>query len=71
MKKISVMVVAALLSVSMFANGASLPKSKTKVNGSKAKTEIRKEHKQKEKQKDATKEKKASKKSAKKPAAKK
>ena len=48
MKKISLMVVAALISASMFANSASLPKGK-KVNGTTAKTEVKKEHKQKEK----------------------
>jgi hypothetical protein len=69
MKKISVMVVAVLLSASLFANGASLPKRGTTVNGHKPKTEIRKEHKQKDK--GAAKEKKATKKSSKKTAEKK
>ena len=69
MKKISVMVVAVLFSASVFANGASLPKGKTTVNGNKPKTEIKKEHKQKDK--GASKEKKASKKSSKKPVEKK
>ncbi len=71
MKKISVMVVAVLLSASMFANGASLPKKGTTVNGNKPKTEIKKEHKQKDKQKDASKDKKSSKKESKKTTAKK
>lgn len=55
MKKVSLMVVAALLSASMFANSASLPKGK-KVNGTTAKTEMKKEHKNKQKDKAATKE---------------
>ena len=42
------MVVAALMSASMFANSADLPKAK-KVNGTTAKTEMKKEHKQKDK----------------------
>ncbi len=71
MKKISVMVVAVLLSASMFANGAGLPKGKTTVNGNKPKTEIKTTHKQKEKQKETTKKKKATDKAAKKPAEKK
>ena len=71
MKKISVMVVAVLFSASVFANGASLPKKRTTVNGNKPKTEIKTTHKQKEKQKDASKEKKTSKKSSKKAPAKK
>ena len=65
MKKISVMVAAVLLSASVFATGASLPKKTTTVNGSKPKTEIKKEHKHGDKQKDAKKEKKTSKKSSK------
>ena len=40
------MVVAALMSASMFANSASLPKVK-KSNSTSAKTEVKKEHKQK------------------------
>lgn len=57
MKKVSLMVVAALLSASMFANSASLPKKGVTVNGAKPKTEVSKNHKQKEKQKPAKKEK--------------
>ena len=49
MKKTSVMVVAVLLSASMFATGAGLPKKGVTVNGSKPKTEIKKEHKEKQK----------------------
>ena len=71
MKKTSVMVVAVLLSASMFANGAGLPKKGTTVNGNKPKTEIKHTHKQKEKQKETTKKKKATDKAAKKPAEKK
>jgi hypothetical protein len=52
MKKVSVMVVAALLSASMFANSASIPKNKTTVNGTKQKTEVGKDHKQKDKKKE-------------------
>jgi hypothetical protein len=48
MKKVSLMVVAVLMSAAMFANSASLPKGK-KVNGTTAKTEMKKEHKQKDK----------------------
>ena len=48
MKKVSLMVVAALLSASMFANSASLPKAK-KVNGTATKTEMKKQDKQKDK----------------------
>jgi hypothetical protein len=47
MKKVSLMVVAVLMSASMFANSASLPKNAKKVNGT-SKTEIKKEHKQKD-----------------------
>ncbi|HXD92049.1 MAG TPA: hypothetical protein VNX01_02490 [Bacteroidia bacterium] len=54
MKKVSLMVVAALLSASMFANSASLPKKGATVNGTKPKTETSKSHKQKDKQKAAT-----------------
>lgn len=64
------MVAAVLLSASVFATGASLPKKAT-VNGSKPKTEIKKENKHGDKQKDAKKEKKTSKKSSKTTAAKK
>ena len=53
MKKASLMVVAALLSASMFANSANLPKGTT-VKGAKPKTEMSKTHKQKDKQKAAT-----------------
>ena len=54
MKKVSVMVVAALLSASMFATAANLPKRTATVNGNKPKTEMSKNHKQKDKQKGAT-----------------
>ena len=54
MKKVSVMVVAALLSASMFANSANLPKKGATVNGTKPKTEMSKDHKQASKQKAAT-----------------
>lgn len=54
MKKVSLMVVAALLSASMFANVANLPKKGNTVNGNKPKTEISKNHKPKEKQKTTT-----------------
>ncbi len=67
MKKVSLMVAAALLSAGMFAATASLPKKTTTVNGNKPKTEISKTHKQNDKQKGATtKSQKAPKKSAKK-----
>ena len=49
MKRISLMVVAALISASMFANSANLLKGTKKVNGIAAKTEMKKAHKQKEK----------------------
>lgn len=61
MKKVSLMVVAALLSAGMFANSASLPKKPATVYGNKPKTEMSKPHQQKDKQKPATKEKKTSK----------
>ncbi len=51
MKKAGLMVVVALLSASMFANSASLPKKGATVNGKKPKTEISKHHQQKDKQK--------------------
>ena len=54
MKKVSVMVVAALLSASMFANSANLPKKGATVNGTKPKTEMSKTPKQKDKPKTAT-----------------
>lgn len=66
MKKVSLMVVAALLSASMFANGASLPKKAHTVNGTKPKTEMSKTHKQTEKKKGGTTKAKAAQKSAKK-----
>lgn len=69
MKKVSLMVVAALLSASMFANSASLSKKGATVNGTKPKTEMSTTHKQKDKQKAAapkTKEQKAAQKSPKK-----
>jgi hypothetical protein len=47
MKKISLMVVAVLMSAAMFANSASLPKNAKKGNGT-PKTEVKKEHKQKD-----------------------
>ena len=65
MKKVGLMVVAALLSASMFANSASLPKKGTTVNGKKPKTEITKHHKQKDKQKGAVAKTKATKKTSK------
>jgi hypothetical protein len=49
MKKVSLMVVAALLSASMFANSASTPTQGTPGNGAKQKTETGKDNKQKEK----------------------
>ena len=61
MKKVSLMVVATLLSVGIFAATANLPKKEAAVKGVKSVTEIDKHHKQKEKQKTATKEKKATK----------
>ena len=51
MKKVSLMVVAALLSASMFAATAGLPKKGATVNGKTPKTEISKHHKQKGKPK--------------------
>lgn len=60
------MVVAALLSASMFANSVSLPKKATTVKGVKPKTEMSKTHKQKDKQKGGTTKAKAAQKSPKK-----
>ncbi|HKC66930.1 MAG TPA: hypothetical protein VKG26_01775, partial [Bacteroidia bacterium] len=54
MKKVSLMVVAALLSASMFANAASLPKKATTAKAVKSKTEMSTVHKQKDKQKSTT-----------------
>lgn len=64
------MVVAALLSVGMFAATASLPKKSPTVNGKAPKTEISKHHKQ-DKPKTATKHKTSTKKTNTKPVAKK
>ncbi|HTA61306.1 MAG TPA: hypothetical protein VK835_02575 [Bacteroidia bacterium] len=70
MKKVSLVVVAALLSAGMFANNASLPKKETSPDGGKKqKTEVAKNQKQKEKPKEKTpktKEQKAAQKSSKK-----
>ena len=66
MKKISVMVVVALMSASMFANGASLPTKTKTVKTTPAKTEVKhKQDKAKSKDKGTTKEKKSNKKESK------
>jgi hypothetical protein len=68
MKKVSLVVVAALLSAGMFANSASLPKKGTNPDGGKKqKTEVAKKQKEKPKEKTPkTKEQKAAQKSSKK-----
>jgi hypothetical protein len=71
MKKVSLMVAAALLSASMFATVASLPKKSTTVNGKTPKTEISKMHKKTKPKAVAIKHKTSTKKTNTKPVAKK
>ena len=65
MKKISLMVVAALLSAGMFANSSNLPQNETHAKTTKVRTESKHKQKPEEKKKEKTKDNGKNKKSAK------